>query len=280
MLFPSKSLIKQLHVRTSKTYGQNFLVDKNIAAKIFTSADTSPHDFVIEIGPGLGSLTFFLAEHHIPAIAFEIDRRFFQYLHDVLPGDSSVRVENKDILSIRFADYTVTNHRAILLGSIPYSITSPIILKVLEESACIKRAIFVLQKEVAQRLCASPGNKEYGVLSVYCSAYADTSLLASVPPQCFYPKPKVDSAVIKLEPLVAKKWADKDEILFRRIIKASFTQRRKTLYNNLKDGIAGEKIEPEQLKKKCLACGIDVMRRAETFSVNEFYTLTDVIKKL
>lgn len=280
MIFPSVKHIKELKLRPIKRLGQNFLIDKNIASKTVQYANISPEDTVIEVGAGLGSLTFFLSQKGANIVCFETDKKLFQILDDSLPHSSAVSVINRDILKVNFSDFTEDNNKVVLIGSIPYSITTPIFLKFLKESSAIKRAIFIVQKEVAQRLCASPGSKDYGVLSVYCHAYLKTSFHLTIPPECFYPKPKVYSAVIELVPLQKRRWDNEGEALFRQIMRASFTKRRKTLYNCLKGLIVQKNLDPELFKKESDREGIDLKRRAETLSVEEFYTLASIVNRL
>jgi 16S rRNA (adenine1518-N6/adenine1519-N6)-dimethyltransferase len=280
MLFPTKSLIRKLGLKPGKRYGQNFLIDENIASKAVQQAGISAEDTVIEIGPGPGALTFFLLKRGAKTFSLEIDRNLFQLLTDSLPQDSPLTLINQDILKVNFSDFSSENNPAILIGSIPYYITTPIFLKLLEESRLIKRAVFILQKEVAQRLCAGPGTRDYGVLSVYCQAYLRASLHLTIPPQCFFPRPKVDSALIELVPLNQRCWNDEGEALFQQIIRASFSKRRKTLYNCLKSFMIQNNHALDLFIKESGIAGIDLNRRAETLSFDEFYRLTEVVRKL
>ena len=279
MIFPSIKHIKELKLRPSKRLGQNFLIDKNIASKTVQYAKISPGDTVVEVGAGLGALTFFLTQKRANTVCFEKDRQLFKILKNTLPHDSAVLLFNRDILKVSFSDFTGNSNKIVLTGSIPYSITALLFLKFLEESCVIKRAVFIVQKEVAQRFSALPGSKDYGIPSVYCRAYLKTSLHLTIPPECFYPKPKVDSAVIELVPVKKKRWDDEGEGLFRQVIRASFSQRRKTLYNCLKGFIVQKNIDPDLFKKESAGEGIDLKRRAETLSVEEFYKLTFVVNK-
>lgn len=280
MIFPSISLIKKLQLKLSKRFGQNFLIDQTIASKTVDYAHITPMDTVIEVGAGLGSLTFFLLQKGAATFSFEIDKQLFQFLKDSLPQNSQITLINKDILQVSCLDFTRDNHHVILIGSIPYSITTPILFKFLKESCIIRRAVFVMQKEVAQRLCALPGSKDYGTLSVYSHAYIKTFLHMTVPPGCFYPKPKVDSAIIELVPLQKRNWNDEGQALFRQVLRASFSQRRKTLFNCLKGFISQKNLDPKLFMNESIKEGIDLKRRAETLTVDEFYKLTAVLNKL
>ncbi len=280
MNFPTVNRIRQLGIKPDKKHGQNFLIDMNIASRTVDCADISPTDTVIEIGAGLGSLTFFLAKKQASTISFELDKQLFKILTYSLPYDSHVSIINQDILQVNYEDYFACPKKSVLIGSIPYSITTPILLNVFKDCNFIKHAVFIVQKEVAKRLCESPGSRDYGVLSVYCSAYLKTSLLFSIPPECFYPKPKVDSAVISMVPIHDRNWKDEDEALFRQVIRAAFSNKRKMINNCLKNFAAKKKIDPDQLREESARSGIDLKRRAETLSAEEFYKLTSVVRKL
>jgi 16S rRNA (adenine1518-N6/adenine1519-N6)-dimethyltransferase len=277
--FPTKHIIKQLGIHPSKQRSQNFLIDRNSAQKAVSFARLTPDDTVIEIGPGPGSLTFFLHETGARVICYEIDRNLFGILQRQLPQDGSVTLHLQDILTADFGSL-LGGHKAVIFGSIPFAITSPIIIKMLEDSRFINRAVFIVQKEVAERLCAPPGCKDYGILTVYCRAYLAAAIHAIIPSECFYPVPKVDSAVIELEPLAEKSWHGQEEELFRMIVRTGFSQRRKTFQNCLKAYIGQRGINAEALKAAADKADIALTRRAETFTVEEFYRLAGIIKNL
>ncbi len=280
MNFPTVIHIKKLKIRPIKKRGQNFLVDKNIAEKAVSIGDISAEDTVIEIGPGPGSLTHFLIQTGASVFCFEIDNKLFKILDKLTDTDQNTQIIHKDILKIDFKDYTSQNAKNVLMGSIPYSITTPILLKFLEEGSLFKKAVFIVQKEVAERLCAEPGSRHYGIFSVYCKTYLKSSILKTIPAQCFYPKPKIDSAIIELVPVIGKAWKSDDEKLFRNIVRASFSNRRKTLNNSLKSFLNIKQIDPVLFKTRADESGIDLSRRAETLSVDEFYTLTNITKEI
>ena len=279
MLFPTATTIKKLNIRPIKKRGQNFLIDKNIASAVVEHAEITPSDTVLEIGTGLGALTYFLAEKDVSIFSVEIDRELFQCVRDSVPPDSRLSLINEDILRVQFSSVGKCDKNIIVVGSIPYTITSPIILKLLREASCIKHAVLVIQKEVAQRLCSGPGTRDYGILSVYCRAYAETSLYRFIPSGCFYPKPKVESAIIKLVPQESRRWDDPEEAFFRTIVKTSFSRRRKTLLNCLKGLLNQNNINVDQLKNELADDNIDLGRRSETLSIEEFDRLTAHIKK-
>jgi len=280
MLFPTISFIKGLNIHPSKKRGQNFLIDRNMAARAVACAHIAPGDRVIEIGPGLGSLTYFLHGSGIPAHCFEVDSRLAGILKDALPGEALQRIIEKDILTVDCDAFLMEGPQAVLIGSIPYSITTPIFLKFLKESRLFKRAVFIVQKEVAERLCAPPGGKEYGILSVYCHAYMQAHLHAVIPPQCFYPKPKIESAILELVPLPDRQWEAAGESFFRQVVRAAFSKRRKTLFNCLKGFAVQHTVVPEALRAEAGRRGIDLGRRAETLTVEEFYALAQGVAML
>jgi len=235
MDYPTISYIRDNKIRPVKKRGQNFLVDKNIAEKAVSHAHILPNDTVIEIGPGPGSLTYFLAQTDARIFSFEIDNNLFEILNNSLINKPNTHVINEDILETDFNDYADQNGNAVLIGSIPYSITTPILLKFLENCSMFKRAVFIIQKEVAERLCAQPGSRDYGIFSIYCKTYLKSSIVQIIPSHCFFPKPKIDSATIELVPVKDKSWNSDNEKMFRKIVRASFSNRRKTLSNSLKN---------------------------------------------
>lgn len=279
MQFPTIHYIRSLDIRPSKKHGQNFLIDKNIAEKIVAAARISPGDIVIEIGPGLGSLTCVLDRLGVPAYCYEIDGRLFEILSSSLSRTSSVHIIHGDVLRVSFKDLSERYNSLVLLGSIPYSLTTPILLKFLEECRYVARAVFVVQKEVAERLCAGPGTKSYGILSVYCAAYAPPAMLFTIPSECFYPSPEVSSAAILLQPTKDRTWEDPNEVLFRNIVRAAFSRRRKTLLNSLKSIFTVHDLYPKNIVEKCAAIGLDMKRRPETLSYEEWYSLTSIFRE-
>ena len=280
MDYPTRNYIRDNGIRPVKKRGQNFLVDKNIAEKAVSHGHILPNDTVIEIGPGPGSLTYFLTQTNARIFSFEIDNNLFNILNNSLINESNTQIINKDILEIDFNDYADHNGNTVLIGSIPYSITTPILLKFLENCSLFKRAVFIIQKEVAERLCAEPGSKAYGIFSIYCSTYLKSSIVQIIPSHCFFPKPKIDSATIELVPIQYKNWNSDNEKLFRKIVRASFSNRRKTLNNSLKKFLHDKNIDQALFSARSNESGIDLSRRAETLSVNEFYKLTEITREM
>ena len=278
MQFPTPSYIRSFHFKPSKKHGQNFLVDKNIAEKTIAAASLSAHEVVVEIGPGLGSLTLLLHSRAITAYCYELDKRLYEILSSSLPQPSTVRIEHKDILTVSLSTVAARHGSVVLLESIPYSLTTPILLKFLEESSSLARAVFIVQKEVAERLCACPGSKTYGILSVYCAAYATPTLLFSIPPSCFYPVPEVDSAAIMLVPRRDHYWHDAYEVFFRMVVRRAFGHRRKILANTLKSIVKTHRLDQQIISRVCSETGIDIQRRPETLSVDEWYRLASFLQ--
>jgi 16S rRNA (adenine1518-N6/adenine1519-N6)-dimethyltransferase len=276
MRFPTQSIIRSLGIRPVKSRGQNFMIDQSLAEKTVAQAGIQPEDCVVEIGSGPGALTFFIAEQAARVHCFEIDRNLCAMLTEDF-GDSSVVVHNQDILQADFAGLCPPEGDMILMGSIPYNITSRIVLKFFSTASLFRHAVLIVQKEFAQRLCAPSGGRDYGILSVLAQAYAPCNYLFTVPDKCFYPKPNVDSAAIMLVPDRSRDWADEREVFFQKVVRAAFSMRRKKLKNCLKPFLSDD---PAGVQAGLLAAGIDLGRRAETLTLEEFYTLADFLREL
>lgn len=280
MVFPSISIIKNLNIKPSKALGQNFLIDQHIAGKIITSCKVSAADIVIEIGAGLGALTGLLAEKAQQIIAIEIDKNLTAVLKRFCAAHTAITIINDTILSFDPRGFIQLPKKAVFVGNIPYAITTPLFLKISETSSLIKRGVFMTQKEVWQRLSAAPGCKNYGILSIYVQRYFKISNLFDVPATCFFPKPRIESTVILLEPLPERDWYSPGEDLFREIAAAALSHRRKTLFNCLKAYTADRKIDEAVLKSRLCESGIDCSRRGETLSLSEFEQLAAVVAQL
>ncbi len=279
MKFPTPRTIRALDIRPSKKRGQNFLIDSNLARKTVTAAGIGPADTVLEIGPGLGSLTHFIVQCASRAVLIEVDSRLHRLLHAALASQPSIVVENRDILTVSLEDYSDGGMPLVVIGSIPYYITSPLIKKCLSQGSVCSKALFIMQHEVAARLCAEPGTRQYGLMTVYCRAYAETSLLFTLPPEAFYPKPDVMSAAVMIVPHADRCWNSPGENVFRHITALAFSHRRKTLLNNLKGLLKQHGISPETFGRQAADSGIDLARRAETLSVHEFDALTRLVNR-
>ena len=254
----------------SKKLGQNFLIDEQVVNNIVAAADIKPGDAVLEIGPGIGTLTQGLAEAGAVVTAVEIDRRLIEVLSKTLEGYNNVRVVHGDILRIDISE-TVGAPKYKVVANLPYYITTPIIMGLLEARMPIDVLVTMVQKEVAQRMVATPGTKDYGSLSVAVQYYTKAEIMFIVKPDSFIPPPSVESAVIRCT-ILDKPPVDVNEKIFFRVVKAAFAQRRKTLLNTLKT----TGVPVETLKTILDAAGIDGTRRGETLSIEEFAALANV----
>ena len=282
--------IKDKHdFRFTKSLGQNFLVSQDIVQTIIERSDIGENDLVIEIGPGMGTLTGLAAERAAGVIAIEIDSELIPILEETLSEYDNVTIINKDILKtdlnavIREARLEGDTKRhpdrgeIRVIGNLPYYITTPIIMKILRDEVPAASITVMMQKEVADRIRSGPGSKLYGALSVAVQYYCEVEEICQVPAECFEPRPKVDSEVLKLKIRREKAVKVKDEDLFFSVVKAGFSQRRKTLGNCMKNLIGNDK---EKVSGILSAAGIDPQRRAETLSLEEFAKITEQIDKI
>ena len=267
--------------RLTKSLGQNFLTDKNIIDDIIEGADIGENDLVIEIGPGIGVITWEAAQVARKVIAVEIDRNLIPILKDTLAGQDNISIVNADILKTdvnalideaRAADPELAGVK--IIGNLPYYITTPIIMKLLEDGVKADGITIMMQKEVADRIKAAPGTKAYGALSIAVQYYCEVSSVVNVPKEVFVPQPKVDSAVLNLRILADRPADVRDREIFFAVVKAGFGQRRKTLNNSLM-GVAG--ITKEIVADSLAAAGIDSTRRAETLDLQEFAELSNQV---
>ena len=271
-------IIRKYEFKFRKRFGQNFLVDENILRRIVGSAELGQDDCVLEIGPGIGTLTQYLAEAAGHVVAVEIDRDLVPILkEDTLAGYDNVTIINEDILKtdLKALSQEYNGGKPFsVVANLPYYITTPIIMRLFEEDAPVKSVTVMVQKEVADRMQAEPGGKEYGALSLSVRYYAEAEIVTLVPPGAFIPRPKVGSAVIRLikrkEPAVS---VSDPEKLFR-IIRASFMQRRKTLQNALSND-AGLSIEKKYTAEALRGMGLPETVRGEAMSLEEFAAFTE-----
>jgi 16S rRNA (adenine1518-N6/adenine1519-N6)-dimethyltransferase len=280
MVFPSISIIKSLHIRPSKALGQNFLIDQHIAGKIVSACEVTAADTVIEIGAGLGALSGLLAEKARHVFAIEIDHKLAGFLQRFCGVSPQITVVSDNILTISLTDIVPAPEQAIIIGNIPYAITTSLFTRISELSRLLKHGIFMVQKEAAERLSAKPGNKNYGVLSIFTQRYFNISLLFHVPATCFYPQPKIDSTVLRLDPVPERGWNTPGEDRFRELVVAALSHRRKTLANCLKAYSSAKQIDEAVLLSRLLEGGIDCLRRGETLSLPEFEKLSAVVALL
>lgn len=253
-------------MKAKKYLGQNFLFDPSILNKIVIAANINPEDTVVEIGAGHGSLTLLLAETAKRVIAIEYDEELFEQLSENIRFADNVEAVHCDALKFNFEEL---DHFKVV-ANIPYYITTPIIFRLMEARKNLESATLTLQKEVAERIIAKPGKKDYGVLSLSVQYYAEPEIKFIIPAGAFRPVPKVDSAVIHMRMLKSPRIIVSDERLFFRLIRAGFSQRRKTILNALKTVNAG-------IKEILIEAGIDASRRAETLSIEDFGRLCKTI---
>lgn len=276
----TKEILKQYGFSFKKSLGQNFITDRNILQQIVEAADLSPEVGVIEVGPGIGALTEQLAKQAGQVLALEIDQRLLPVLSETLKEYSNVKVVHQDVLKANLMqlvqEHLAGYERLSVVANLPYYITTAILMHLLEAKLKLEHIVVMLQKEVADRLAAQPGTKDYGSLSIAVQYYAVATVERIVPKTVFVPQPNVDSAVIKLslrsKPLVQVQ----DEAYFFQIVRASFAQRRKTLLNNLQSFL-GSDIEKSKLQNILDEISIDGKRRGETLSIEEFAKLSDLL---
>ena len=261
-----------------KRFGQKFLIDTHVLEKIISAAEITENDFVLEIGPGIGTMTQYLADAAREVVAVEIDKNLIPILKDTLKEWDNVTVLNEDILKVDIRRLAMEKNggRPIkVVANLPYYITTPIVMGLFEKQVPIESITIMVQKEVAQRMQEEPGSKDYGALSLAVQYYASPQIVANVPPNCFMPRPKVGSAVIKLERYPEPPVAVKDEELMFSIIRASFNQRRKTLVNGLKNA-AEIHFRKEEIEEALSKCGIPLNVRGEALSLEQFAELSNI----
>lgn len=262
-------ILKRFGIRMSKKLGQNFLIDEHVVRNIVEAANLTPGDAVLEIGPGIGTLTQGLAEAGGKVTAVEIDRRLIEVLGKTLEGYENIKIVHGDILRIDVAK-EVMAPRYKVVANLPYYITTPIIMGLLEARMPIDVLVTMVQKEVAERMVAVPGTKDYGSLSVAVQYYTQPEIMFLVPPASFIPPPAVDSAVIRCT-VREKPPVEVNERVFFRVVKAAFAQRRKTLSNTLKT----TGVPADTLRVILDKAGIDGTRRGETLSLQEFAAIAN-----
>lgn len=258
-------ICKRFDIKMSKKLGQNFLIKRGIVDEIVHAAELTPGEPVLEVGPGIGTLTQGLAQSGADVTAIELDRRLLEVLDTTLASYDNVRIVHGDVLKLDVP--TIMNHKPFkVVANLPYYITTPIIMSLLESKLPIERLVVMVQKEVALRMVAKPGTKDYGALSVAVQYYTEPDIVLDVPPKSFLPAPAVTSSVIRCVLRDKPPVEVIDEKLFFRVVKAGFAQRRKTFSNTMKTtGLSKDRIE-ELLAK----ANIDGQRRGETFTLQEF----------
>jgi len=273
-------ILQKYKFNFQKKYGQNFLIDMHVLEKIVDSAEITKEDYVLEIGPGIGTMTQYLCEQAKHVTAVEIDKNLIPILDDTLKEYDNVSVINADILKLDLNKLSKENNGGKpfkVVANLPYYITTPIIMSLFESHVPLESITIMVQKEVADRMQTGPGSKEYGALSLAVQYYANPEIVANVPPNCFMPRPNVGSAVIRLtrhkEPIVNVL----DEKLMFQLIRASFNQRRKTLVNGLNNS-GGFNFQKEEFQEALGELGVLENIRGEALSLEQFAQLSNILK--
>lgn len=274
-------VLQKYNFAFQKRFGQNFLIDTHVLEKIIAASQITKEDFVLEIGPGIGTMTQYLAEYAREVTAVEIDNTLIPILKDTLKDWDNVTVINADILKVDIRKLALEKNGGKpikVVANLPYYITTPIIMGLFENQVPIDSITIMVQKEVADRMQVGPGTKDYGVLSLAVQYYAKPEIVANVPPNCFMPRPKVGSAVIRLERYEKPPVEVSNEKLMFRIIRASFNQRRKTLVNGLKNS-QELSYSREEIEEVLNECGIPLNIRGEALTLAEFASLANAFDK-
>ncbi len=276
----TREIVKKYNIRLTKSLGQNFLADENVVRRIVDAAGVGENDLVVEIGPGIGSMTCELARRAKKVIAVEIDKHLISALQDNLKEFSNVKIINMDIMDVNIKELLDKEHQGSIkvVANLPYYITTPIIMKLLEKENDFDQMVFMIQKEVARRIVAKPGGKDYGALSVAVQYYSNPVKVFDVAPHCFIPQPDVDSTVIRLEIYKTPPVILLDKDIFFKVVRASFGQRRKTMINALYNSGNFNKTK-EELKGILKELDINENARGETLSINKFAQLANLLFK-
>lgn len=276
----TKEVVQKHNFKFSKSLGQNFLIDTDVIDRILEGARIKEGDYVIEVGPGIGTLTKEMGRTAEKVVAIEIDKTLIPILKETLSDFHNIEVINQDILKVDVQELIkekLNGGPVKLVANLPYYITTPIVMKFLEEDIPVTDIVVMVQKEVADRMNAKPNTKDYGALSVAVQYYCDTEIVAKAPRHMFMPQPNVDSTVIGLHIREEKKYnVDNEDILFK-TVKASFGQRRKTLLNSL-SGLGF--LSKDQIKEALQEANIDEKRRGETLSLEEFASLANAVNRI
>ena len=274
-------VLQKYHFNFQKKFGQNFLIDTHVLEKIILAADITKEDMVLEIGPGIGTMTQYLAEAAGKVIAVEIDKNLIPILEETLGSYENVTVINEDVMKLDLAELAQRENggRPVkVVANLPYYITTPIIMGLFEKHVPLESITVMVQKEVAERMQTGPGNKDYGALSLAVQYYAEPYIVANVPPNCFMPRPKVGSAVIRLTCHEKPPVEVCDERLMFDIIRASFNQRRKTLVNGLNNS-AVLNFSKEEILQAVESLGKGAGVRGEALSLEEFALLSNALSE-
>lgn len=275
-------ILQKYNFTFQKKFGQNFLIDTRVLERIIAQAEITKDDMVLEIGPGIGTMTQYLCENAREVVAVEIDNSLIPILEDTLSEYNNVTVINDDILKVDI-NKLVEEHNAgkpiKVVANLPYYITTPIIMGLFEKKVNVDSITVMVQKEVADRMKSGPGSKDYGALSLAVQYYSKPEIVANVPPNCFMPRPNVSSAVIRLKLYDEMAVKVENENLLFRLIRASFNQRRKTLVNGIKN--SGElNYTKEQVVEALAKMGLNENIRGETLTLEQFGELSDILNEM
>jgi len=276
----TKEVVQKHNFKFSKSLGQNFLIDTNVIDRIIEGARVKEGDYVIEVGPGIGTLTKEMGKTAQKVVAIEIDKTLIPILEETLSDFPNVEVINQDILKVDVQELVkekLSGGPVKLIANLPYYITTPIVMKFLEEDIPVTDIVVMVQKEVADRMNAKPNTKDYGALSVAVQYYCDTEIVAKAPRHMFMPQPNVDSTVIGLHVREEQIYHVDNEDVFFKTVKASFGQRRKTLLNSL-SGLGF--LSKVQIREALQEANIDEKRRGETLSIEEFASLSNEVNRI
>lgn len=274
-----KSLLARHGFRFSKSMGQNFLIAPWVPERIVREAAVDESCGILEIGPGVGVLTRALCAQAGRVVSVELDRALLPVLDETLDGCANVQIVPGDILKLdikALAAERLSGLRPCVCANLPYNITTPVLTALLE-AKCFTRLTVMVQREVAQRICARPGTKDYGAFSVFCQYHAGCEMLFDVPPECFLPAPKVTSCVVSLTPLAVPAVEIADEKAFFTLVRAAFAQRRKTLLNAL-TAVYGSRYPKDALRERIVSCGLGPDVRGERLGLEDFAALTDALR--
>lgn len=269
----TRIILDKYKFKFTKSLGQNFLIDDTVINDIIKGAEITKDDFIIEIGPGIGTLTRQLLDKAKHVYSIEIDKKLIPILNEELKDYENFTLIHDDALKMDLSKITNGKQNVKVVANLPYYLTTPLITKLISNQNNIKSLTIMIQKEVAERINAHPSSKEYGALTLLVQYYCKTKVIRKVSPGCFVPRPSVESSVIRLDKLENPRVDVKDEKLFFRVIKSSFNMRRKTLWNSLK--ILG--IPKDKIKIAFENANIDPKRRGETLTIDEFANLSDQI---
>ncbi len=275
----TNEILSKYDIRLTKSLGQNFLTDANILRKITEAGELTPEDLVIEVGPGIGALTVTLAQQASRVVAVEIDKNLIPALKETTGHIPNISVIHEDILKVDInAILQGWNGPVKVISNLPYYVTTPVVMMFLENNYPIERMVLMVQKEVAQRMAAKPGTKDYGALSVGVQVAGTPKVLFQVSRNCFIPKPDVDSAVLRI--ILNGKMLEKinDKTIFFNCVRAAFSQRRKTLLNAM-SGAPNWRLDKEAIKRLIAAMGLKDTVRGEELSVEQFITLSNLVQQ-